>query len=124
VTLGGIYVITNSLDGMQYVGQTNSFERRWESHIKDAFPLGLSPSQASLFAGSVDRGIPPLVWAMRTFGLPVFMFNVLAMDELPSRPGDFDNAERYWINKLNTVWPNGYNRTKGISRRRSRLGVT
>lgn len=102
VDLGGelmiVYLATNSVNGMQYVGLTRRtvLERRVFEH-RSASRRG---------AGKENT----LAHAMRTYGEDVFSFRVIqrvqSLEALSA-------AERYWIRKLNTDWPNGYNVKKG-----------
>lgn len=93
--LGYIYLITNTVNGKQYVGKTlSSVELRWQQHI-----------------GSALRGEGfVLAAAMRKHGIEVFTIQTLDV------VGDDDNLaarECYWIEHLNTLKPSGYNLTTG-----------
>lgn len=93
--MGVIYLITNSCNGKQYVGQTrNNPKIRWERH---------------LWGG--DNDDYPLYRAMRKYGKENFSFEIL--EEIDNNL--LDNRERYWIKKKNTYVPNGYNCTRGGS---------
>lgn len=84
----GIYVWTNKINGMQYVGQSIDIERRKNAHI---------------YAASTDNDAP-LYKAMRQYGIDNFVFSVLeecTADELNER-------ETFWITKLDT-YKHGYN---------------
>jgi group I intron endonuclease len=86
-----IYIITNSLNGMQYVGITNDLERRWRRH------KGANEGQF-------------LHRAIKKHGVEAFVFTHFA-DAF-----DVDSAkaiERMLIAEHNTMAPHGYNLTEG-----------
>lgn len=88
--MGYIYVITNKVNGKQYVGQTSSFiEERWKQHIKS--------KDESYFHR-----------ALRKYGID--NFSIEQIEECSSI--EVDNREKYWIEKLDT-YNNGYNSTLG-----------
>jgi len=99
---GIIYLITNKVNGRQYVGQTSRRKsdeeqptaeqllgRRWEGHKTDA------KNQGKLL-------IHP---AIREYGAENFTTEVIA--EYPDNCLNF--AEKLFVKLFNTVTPNGYN---------------
>ena len=84
-----IYVITNLITGTQYVGQSKDAKKRFNAHKK-----------------AKDNTL--LHQAIITYGADVFELEVL-----DSQVENFNEREKYWIKKLNTMYPNGYNMTKG-----------
>jgi group I intron endonuclease len=87
-----VYVITNTVNGMQYVGRTRfGLPHRWRDHVSAA-----------------RRGISsPLYRAMREFGSEAFTVKPL---ERVKRHSDPAAREAYWIATLNT-YQRGYNVT-------------
>ena len=86
-----IYLLTNKFDLMQYVGQTNRKLRvRLCAHKNN-------PS------GYIGR-------AITKYGLENFKVEILEECETPEQ---LNEREIYWIAKLNTKAPNGYNLTEG-----------
>lgn len=92
--MGVIYLRTNLVNGMKYVGQTRNLATRkhnWKT---------LNKSYSNKIIDE-DRLI---------YGLDNFTFEILkecnTKDEL-------DEWERYYIKKLNTKYPNGYNMCDG-----------
>ena len=83
-----IYVITNMLNGKQYVGQTwHSIQRRWRQHCRDnRKPLGRS---------------------IRKHGECNFSIETVTM--VSGTQADVDAAETIEISRRNTLMPNGYN---------------
>lgn len=90
-----IYVITNNINGKQYVGKTNdSIEKRFKEHISDSRRERCEKR--------------PLYSAMNKYGVEHFSIEELeecSSEEAPTR-------EAYWIDKLNT-YHYGYNATRG-----------
>lgn len=93
----GIYVITNQINGKQYVGLSKNCYKRWSDHYSKSY-----------YSTKKDDQEKVLYKAMRKYGRENFSFQILeecSEDKLAER-------EIYWINKLNT-YKNGYNETQG-----------
>ena len=91
-----IYVITNDVNGKQYVGKTNfSLERRFKEHILDSKRERCNKR--------------PLYSAMNKYGIE--HFHIEKLEECSAE--DSSKREEYWIAKLNTYGHTGYNATKG-----------
>lgn len=92
---GFIYVITNEVNGKQYVGKTtDTIEERYKGHLHDRSRPYIEKR--------------PLYDAMNKYGIEHFSIKQLeecSLDILEER-------EQYWINKLNT-FHQGYNATLG-----------
>lgn len=91
-----IYIITNKINGKQYVGKTthNSIQKRFQEHIRDSRKSRCEKR--------------PLYSAISKYGVENFTIEKLeecSIDEL-------ENREIYWIDKLDT-YHNGYNATYG-----------
>ena len=98
--MGYIYLRTNLLNGKQYVGQViekwfKERQRTWNNLNKP-------------YAG------PLINRARAKYGLDAFSFVILK--ECPDE--ELDKWEMYYIEKLNTKAPNGYNLTEGGGGRR------
>lgn len=90
-----IYVITNNVNGKQYVGKTNdTIQNRFKTHIKDSKRRSYEKR--------------PLYSAMNKYG--VECFSVEELEECS--PEEAPDREVYWIDKLNT-YHYGYNATRG-----------
>ena len=90
--IGYIYLITNQQNNKKYIGQTNNPKRRWIEH-KSAGNTGNYHHLSYLYN------------AMKKYGVSVFTFEIIeevSIDKLGER-------ENFWIEKLNTRVPNGYN---------------
>jgi len=88
----GIYLITNLINGKQYVGQSIGIAHRWIEHknSKENYPISK---------------------AIRKYGKDNFKFEIIEN----CLPKDLDEKEMYYIKKYNTIVPNGYNITYGGS---------
>lgn len=94
-SFGEVYLIRNSLDGMQYVGQTTrTIAARWKQHL--AYARG-NPRYSY-----IDR-------AIKKYGHEHFTIELLgvALDRL-----SLNKLEEWWIDTLGTMIPNGYNLKK------------
>ena len=93
--MGYIYLITNKINGKQYVGQTicKDINERWKKHKQvDKHSLGNYIYNAYM-----------------KYGTNNFKFQIICIcfDE------DSNNYEEYYIKKYNTIVPNGYNLKEG-----------
>ncbi len=85
-----IYLITNTVNGKQYVGQTRqSVRERFRWHM-----------------AAYERTTTPLARAVRKYGPESFTVTVLEKCSTIEQLGD---AEARWIHELGTLAPNGYN---------------
>ena len=89
-SLAGIYKITNTKNGKVYVGQSqNVYERRIEHFV--ALRRGHHPNQ-----------LMQKDWNNDNKG---FRFDVIELVPL----NKLNEREKYWIDKLNSLEPEGYN---------------
>lgn len=88
-----IYLLTNTVNGKQYVGQTShGLDIRWLQHCRRA-----------------HRGNPQHLYnAIRKYGTDAFIREILEHTTIE----DINDREIYWIAELNTK-ENGYNMTDG-----------
>ena len=93
--LGLIYCLTNLVTGKMYVGQTvKTLERRWTFHVS------VSQHKANtLIARSIKK------YGEQRFTRQILEANVCE--------NDLDAREIFWIAKLDTQAPRGYNLTRG-----------
>ena len=87
-----IYVITNKINGKQYVGQTVHPEKRWWEHKNRA---------------KTKYDLLPIHLAISKYGEDNFSFEILEWTY------DYDAKEIETISKLKTLTPNGYNIARG-----------
>lgn len=88
-----VYIITNSINNKQYIGKTTkTIEERFASHRHD-----------SKFSKTV------LYKAFKKYGIDNFIISVI--EECDS--DKLNEREIYWIQKYNSIVPNGYNLTIG-----------
>ena len=91
-----IYVITNDINGKQYVGKTNnSIGERFREHIQDSRKERCEKR--------------PLYDAMNKYGIE--HFHIEQLEQCSSE--ESSDREMYWIQKLNTYGSQGYNATLG-----------
>lgn len=87
-----IYIITNKINGKQYIGQTIHPDKRWWEHCRraitkyDSYPIHLAISK---------------------YGKENFEFQVLEWTK------EYDRREDELIKEFNTIVPNGYNLITG-----------
>lgn len=84
----GIYALINKNNGKLYVGQSNDIEKRYRQHKHDA------KHRTSL----IHR-------VMRAEGIDSFELMIIEV----CNEGMLEKLEDYYIRKLNTLVPNGYN---------------
>jgi group I intron endonuclease len=93
--MGYIYLITNTINGMRYIGQTkhNDINKRWSEH-------------KNFKKSSIGRF---LLNAYQKYGIENFKFQIVCIcfDE------DCNKYESEYITKFNTLSPNGYNLKAG-----------
>ena len=87
-----IYIITNKINGKQYIGQTVHPNKRWWEHCRRA---------------TTKYDSYPIHLAISKYGRENFDFKVLEWTE------DYDRREDELIAKFNTIAPNGYNLIAG-----------
>ena len=93
----GVYVVTNIINGMQYIGQSRNILKRWYDHRTKA----MHPRKECEFRSVFYQ-------AIREYGIENFYIEILeecAVENLKDR-------EVYWINKLGTFY-HGYNNDFG-----------
>ena len=91
----GVYVITNKVNGLKYVGQSKDIKRRFSGH-----------RNTNNRKDGDKRKETPLYKDMLKFGLENFSFEILEECHIDS----LDDREKYYIEKLDSI-NNGYNLT-------------
>lgn len=99
----GIYKITNNINGKSYVGQSINIKDRWKQHIYKAY------NEKEIGYNSAIHQ------AFRKYGEENFSFDVIEL----CKKEELDEKEIYWIKKLNTLSPLGYNILPGGQKYRS-----
>ena len=106
---GHIYVIENKVNGKKYVGQTVThrknkgkyrpfgFEGRFRDHISEAL------------CNTKKKQCRYLNNAIRSYGKDAFQVQLI----LECDKCELDEYEQQYISDMNTLFPNGYNLTKG-----------
>lgn len=88
-----IYIIKNDINNKVYIGQSNNVNQRFQAHCK--------PSSAYVENDLVAK-------AIQKYGKSHFWVEVLE-----ENIENYNEREQYWINKYDSVRPNGYNITTG-----------
>lgn len=95
---GYLYLITNSINGKKYVGQTmRAVDVRWEGHVKSAHQKKELNEQS-------------LAFAILKYGPENFCIEKI--DDAHSHD-ELNKLERYWIKTHKTLYPDGYNLSRG-----------
>lgn len=87
-----IYKITNVINNKIYIGQSIDPNRRFISHCSRAYN---------------DSDNSPIHAAIKKYGKNNFILSIIEWTD------DYNNREKYWIQKLNSLSPYGYNVAKG-----------
>ncbi len=87
-----IYKITNMINNKIYIGQSINPEHRFIAHCSRA---------------KNDSDNSPIHAAIKKYGKDNFILTIIEWTE------DYNNREKYWIKKLNSKSPYGYNITEG-----------
>lgn len=88
-----IYIIKNTENSKVYIGQAKNAAERWLSHIYDA-----------KYESKHNKNKQLIHKAMSKYGIDKFHYEILEY-QIPN----YDEREQYWIQKYNSVAPNGYN---------------
>ena len=106
---GQIYLITNTVSGKKYVGQTMthrknkekyrpySYEQRFKTHMSDAL-CNTKKHQCRYLNNSIRKD-----------GKEAFTISLITQCDLD----EADMLEQHYIKEYDTLYPNGYNLTKG-----------
>ena len=90
----GLYILTNTVNGMQYVGKDSNLPRRPKVHFSGNAPQ----------CRHIHR-------AIKKYGADAFSVEII---QYPGISQEALNAvERWWIRRLQTLPPSGYNLTEG-----------
>lgn len=106
---GLIYLVTHRESRKQYIGLTvQTLERRWKYHMEQAFAGHIKNSNS-------------LHSAIREFGSDAFDIQII---DNGTTKKDLEQKEKFWIKKLKTLTPGGYNiSTGGVSGGSNKKGV-
>ena len=94
-TKTGIYKLTNTTNGLIYIGKSENIGNRWREHVKKGIGAE-APNRNKLYP------------AMLATGVENFTFEIL--EECPSE--ELDSKEAFWIDYFNSK-VDGYNATVG-----------
>lgn len=94
-----IYCYTNKINNKKYIGQTNDIKRRQKQHLQDSFHQHKGHENA--YKQLIHQ-------AIRKYGIENFDFEILDTIDTENWD-DVNKLEFQYINKYNTLSPNGYN---------------
>ena len=90
----GLYILINTVNGMQYVGKDSNLPSRSKEHLSGKTPQ-----------------CPRIHNAIKKYGADTFCAEII---QYPGISQEALNAvERWWIRRLQTLSPSGYNLTEG-----------
>ena len=92
-----IYIIKNSINEKVYIGQAKNTAERWLSHLQNAKYEQKYNKKQQLIHRAINK-----------YGEQFFHYEILE-----HQVENYDEREKYWINKYNSVSPNGYNISTG-----------
>lgn len=84
-----IYIIKNTINDKVYIGQSVNAAERWMKHLSD---VRKKPDNQIIHR------------AMKKYGVENFYYQILEY-----QIENYDEREKYWISKYNSLAPNGYN---------------
>jgi group I intron endonuclease len=90
-----VYCIENIINGKKYVGYAINFETRLKRHLSSARKNSKIYFHRALNKYGIDN------------------FKITILEESENVEYIYEEREPYWINELNTFYPNGYNMTRG-----------
>lgn len=88
-----VYIIKNTVNEKVYIGQSKDAAKRWLSHIYNA-----------KYENKTNKEVQLIHKAMMKYGVDKFHYEILEY-----QVSNYDEREIYWINKFNSIAPNGYN---------------
>ena len=87
-----IYIIKNTINDKVYIGQSSDPVLRWSQHLYNS---------RYIRNNTIDK-------AIHDYGEENFYYQILEKDV-----ENYDERERYWIERYDSLVPNGFNRAKG-----------
>lgn len=98
----GIYKFTNKLTGEAYIGQSVDIKKRFNQHKSKYDKFG---NKAKSLEDTYFHSM------LRHYGFHNFDFEIVEECTI----SELNEKEVYYISKFNTLYPNGYNKSKGGS---------
>ena len=89
----GIYKITNKINNKSYIGQSKNIYKRWKEFKSHSYTSNNTYIEQEI-----------LEYGIENFEFQPIEFCYLSL---------LNNKQKYYIEKYNTLYPNGYNKTKG-----------
>lgn len=106
---GHIYVITNKLTNKQYIGQTVTHRKNRNKYRPFGYVGRFNDHMSEAICNTKKKQCTYLNNAIRSYGKEAFEVELL----LVCPREDLDRHEEEYISQYNTMYPHGYNLTKG-----------
>lgn len=105
---GEIYKITNLINNKYYIGQTRSHRLNHNKYRPFGY-LGRFKDHFNEAKSNKKNQCSYLNYALLKYGINNFNCEIIQICKVE----ELDELEVYYINKFNSIYPNGYNLTKG-----------
>lgn len=109
--VGEIYIITNIIDNKNYIGQTLTHRKNHNKYRPFGFKARFKEHISEALCNTKKKQCTYLNNAIRKNGSTNFKVELLIRCSIES----LDNFEKIYIDKYNSIYPNGYNLTVGGS---------
>ena len=106
---GQIYLMTNVQTQQQYVGQTLTHRKNHEKYRPFGYQGRFQDHISEALCNTKKKQCRYLNNAIRKYGKEAFQVSLLTTCE----PSQLDSLEEHYIKEYNTLYPNGYNLTRG-----------
>lgn len=106
---GEIYMITNNKNGKSYIGQTVTHRKNKGNYRPFGYVSRLNDHISEALCNTKKNQCVYLNNAIRKYGKDVFSVTLL----VDCNKEELDDKEKYFIKKFDSLFPNGYNLTKG-----------
>lgn len=107
--MGHIYKITNTKTNKIYIGQTGSHRKNHDKYRPFGFTCRFNDHMSEAFCNTKRKQCTYLNNALRKYGKEVFTCDLLEI----CKYCEMSERETFYIKKLNSLYPMGYNLTTG-----------
>ena len=107
--IGNIYIITNTTTNKQYIGQTVSHRKNHNKYRPFGYEGSFKDHISEAICNTKKKQCNYLNNSIRQYGKEVFKVELITT----CNKEELDTLEELYIKQYNTLYPNGYNLTKG-----------